>query len=85
MYENGVNGILADERGFGKTVLCIVMLAHLIYQGVTGPFLVVAPLSALPSWYAEFRRFTPKIRLITYKHVKEIRPFSVVLLFKVLK
>lgn len=43
MYENGVNGILADERGFGKTVLCIVMLAHLIYQGVTVPFLVVAP------------------------------------------
>lgn len=65
-YENGVNGILADEMGLGKTVQCIAMLAHLIYQGVTGPFLVVAPLSTLPNWYAEFRRFTPKVPVILY-------------------
>uniref|UniRef100_K1RZF1 Lymphoid-specific helicase n=1 Tax=Magallana gigas TaxID=29159 RepID=K1RZF1_MAGGI len=65
-YENGVNGILADEMGLGKTVQCIAMLAHLIYQGVTGPFLVVAPLSTLPNWYSEFRRFTPKVPVILY-------------------
>lgn len=76
-YENGVNGILADEMGLGKTVQCIAMLAHLIYQGVTGPFLVVAPLSTLPNWYSEFRRFTPKVRLITYKYLKSIRPYTI--------
>lgn len=66
LYENGVNGILADEMGLGKTVQCIAVLANLIYMGVPGPFLVVAPLSTLPNWYAEFRRFTPKVPVILY-------------------
>ncbi|XP_078325290.1 lymphoid-specific helicase-like isoform X2 [Crassostrea virginica] len=73
LYENGVNGILADEMGLGKTVQCIAVLAHLIYLGISGPFLVVAPLSTLPNWHSEFKRFTPKVPVILYHGPPEER------------
>lgn len=52
--------------GLGKTVQCITMIAHLIEKGVRGPFLITAPLSTLPNWIAEFRRFTPGVSLIMF-------------------
>lgn len=58
-----MNGILADEMGLGKTVQCISLVAHLMDKGVTGPFLVCAPLSTLPNWMSEFKRFTPRVNL----------------------
>ena len=61
LYENGIHGILGDEMGLGKTVQCIALLAHLIEMQVTGPFLVAAPLSTLPNWVAEFKRFAPTV------------------------
>ncbi|CAM9145778.1 unnamed protein product, partial [Lampetra planeri] len=60
LWENGINGILADEMGLGKTIQCIAHIAMMIEKKVTGPFLVVAPLSTLPNWVSEFRRFTPQ-------------------------
>ena len=35
-------------------------------KGVSGPYLVVGPLSTLPNWHAEFQRFTPNIPVILY-------------------
>jgi len=61
LYENGVNGILADEMGLGKTIQCIASIADLVYKGVPGPFLICAPLSTLPNWVSEFRRFAPRV------------------------
>ena len=61
LYENGVNGILGDEMGLGKTVQCIAFVALLMQNGVKGPFLVVAPLSTLPNWVSEFKRFSPMV------------------------
>lgn len=62
LWENGINGILADEMGLGKTVQCIAHIAMMIEKKVMGPFLVVAPLSTLPNWISEFKRFTPEVR-----------------------
>ncbi|XP_041371850.1 lymphocyte-specific helicase-like [Gigantopelta aegis] len=73
LYENGVNGILADEMGLGKTVQCVAMLAHLTRMGVSGPFLVCAPLSTLPNWYSEFKRFAPKVPVLMYHGSKDKR------------
>ncbi|XP_048238060.1 lymphocyte-specific helicase-like [Haliotis rufescens] len=73
LFENGVNGILADEMGLGKTVQCIALLAHLVAMGVSGPFLVVGPLSTVPNWYSEFKRFTPKVPVILYHGTKDER------------
>lgn len=73
LYENGMNGILADEMGLGKTVQCISLVAHLMGKGVTGPFLVCAPLSTLTNWISEFKRFTPRIPVVLYHGSQEKR------------
>ncbi|KAG9485079.1 hypothetical protein GDO78_008275, partial [Eleutherodactylus coqui] len=57
LWENGINGILADEMGLGKTVQCIATIAMMIERGVPGPFFVCGPLSTLPNWMSEFKRF----------------------------
>ena len=66
LWENGINGILADEMGLGKTVQCIATIALMIQRGVPGPFLVCGPLSTLPNWMAEFQRFTPEVRQVSF-------------------
>ena len=56
-----MNGILGDEMGLGKTIQCIAVIAHMIEMGVKGPFLVAAPLSTVPNWVSEFKKFTPTV------------------------
>eukprot|EP00537_Pseudo-nitzschia_pungens_P005463 CAMPEP_0172360814 /NCGR_PEP_ID=MMETSP1060-20121228/4775_1 /TAXON_ID=37318 /ORGANISM="Pseudo-nitzschia pungens, Strain cf. cingulata" /LENGTH=839 /DNA_ID=CAMNT_0013082903 /DNA_START=121 /DNA_END=2640 /DNA_ORIENTATION=+ len=66
LYENGVSGILADEMGLGKTIQVIGLVAHLLTQNVTGPFLVVAPLATLPNWVREFQKWLPSKPVVRY-------------------
>ncbi|XP_028459138.1 lymphoid-specific helicase [Perca flavescens] len=66
LWENGINGILADEMGLGKTIQCIAHIAMMIEKKVLGPFLVVAPLSTVPNWINEFKRFTPEVSVLLY-------------------
>jgi len=73
LYENGINGILADEMGLGKTIQCIALFCHLYEFGISGPFIVVAPLSTVPNWINEFRRFAPDVPTILYHGTKEAR------------
>ena len=73
LFENGMNGILADQMGLGKTVTTIALLAHLWFMGVRGPFLVVAPVSTLSNWMAEFARWTPALPVVMYHGTKDER------------
>uniref|UniRef100_A0A668AZF5 Proliferation-associated SNF2-like protein n=1 Tax=Myripristis murdjan TaxID=586833 RepID=A0A668AZF5_9TELE len=73
LWENGINGILADEMGLGKTIQCIAHIAMMIEKKVLGPFLVVAPLSTLPNWISEFRRFTPEVSALLYHGTQQER------------
>ncbi|XP_068656090.1 ATP-dependent DNA helicase DDM1-like isoform X3 [Aristolochia californica] len=57
LWQNGLNGILADQMGLGKTVQTIGFLSHLKSNGLHGPYLVIAPLSTLSNWANEFSRF----------------------------
>ncbi|KAJ8014194.1 hypothetical protein DPEC_G00037720 [Dallia pectoralis] len=66
LWENGINGILADEMGLGKTIQCIAHVAMMLERNVPGPFLVVGPLSTLPNWISEFKRFTPEVSVLLY-------------------
>ena len=66
LFENGVSGILADEMGLGKTIQCIALIAHLLTKGVSGPFMVVAPLATLPNWVREFEKWMPDHPVIRY-------------------
>eukprot|EP01124_Arcella_intermedia_P027112 TRINITY_DN5241_c0_g1_i1.p1 TRINITY_DN5241_c0_g1~~TRINITY_DN5241_c0_g1_i1.p1 ORF type:complete len:1373 (+),score=407.42 TRINITY_DN5241_c0_g1_i1:532-4119(+) len=64
---NNRNVILADEMGLGKTVQTICFLGYLqfIHQ-IRGPFLVVAPLSTLDNWEAEFEKWVPLLDVVVY-------------------
>ncbi|KAL9108237.1 MAG: hypothetical protein Q9227_006975 [Pyrenula ochraceoflavens] len=73
LFMNGLNGILADEMGLGKTIQAISLIAHLKEQGVTGPFLVIAPLTTLNNWVDEFARWTPSIKTAYYHGSKQER------------
>ncbi|TQD70221.1 hypothetical protein C1H46_044243 [Malus baccata] len=73
LWQNGLNGILADQMGLGKTIQTIGFLAHLKGNGMDGPYLVIAPLSTLANWVNEISRFTPSINAIVYHGDKKQR------------
>ncbi|KAG9440969.1 hypothetical protein H6P81_021134 [Aristolochia fimbriata] len=73
LWQNGLNGILADQMGLGKTVQTIGFLAHLKGNGLHGPYLVVAPLSTLSNWANEFSRFVPSLNTIIYHGTRNER------------
>jgi superfamily II DNA or RNA helicase len=56
--------VLADEMGLGKTVQTLAVLA---LRAPGGPALVVAPTSVAPNWIAEAARFTPSLRVRSYR------------------
>ena len=66
LWQNGLNGILADQMGLGKTVQAIGFISHLWHKNIVGPFIVIAPLSTLSNWINEFKRWTPDIPVCLY-------------------
>ena len=67
MRHAGCSCILADEMGLGKTLQTISLLAYLQQKPAglpAGPHLVVCPLSVLPSWMAELKRWCPSLRVV---------------------
>lgn len=61
------NVVLADEMGLGKTVQTVAFinwLRHVRQQ--QGPFVVVVPLSTMPSWAETFDNWTPDLNYIVY-------------------
>ncbi|XP_024032913.1 ATP-dependent DNA helicase DDM1 isoform X1 [Morus notabilis] len=73
LWQNGLNGILADQMGLGKTIQTVGFLAHLKGKGMDGPYLVIAPLSTLSNWVNEISRFTPSVKAIIYHGNKKER------------
>ncbi|OII77963.1 SNF2 family N-terminal domain-containing protein [Cryptosporidium andersoni] len=55
--------ILADEMGLGKTIQTLTFLSCLKALGITGPHLIVVPLSTVGNWAREVRRFTPNLTI----------------------
>ncbi|KAH8740642.1 brahma like protein with a HSA domain [Cryptosporidium ryanae] len=75
LYNNNLNGILADAMGLGKTVQTVSVLAH-IYEkrGNRGPHLIIAPLSTLHgNWENEFNKWLPDFVKVIYEGNKETR------------
>lgn len=64
-YAHGVNCILADEMGLGKTLQTISMFCHCTFELKNpGAHLAVVPLSVLPSWMNELKRWAPELRTL---------------------
>ena len=60
LHANGINGILADEMGVGKTLQTLSFLLHLKESlGQNGPHLVLAPLSIVREWRESVNDFLP--------------------------
>ena len=58
-----------DERNgfFLEQDVTIAMLAHLAtYKGIWGPHLIVVPTSCIVNWEAEFKRWCPTFKILTY-------------------
>ena len=63
----GDNVILADEMGLGKTVQTVAFMNWLRHdRQQQGPFLVVVPLSTIPSWAETLDNWTPDINYVVY-------------------
>ncbi|CAI0420017.1 unnamed protein product [Linum tenue] len=73
LWQNGLNGILADQMGLGKTIQTIGFLAHLKGEGLNGPYLIIAPLSTLANWVNEISRFAPSLNAVIYHGDKNQR------------
>lgn len=64
LYRYRLGGILADDMGLGKTLQTLALICHAREeQGVTRPFLVVAPTSVVGTWVSEAARFAPGLRV----------------------
>ncbi|KAK7309289.1 hypothetical protein RJT34_05880 [Clitoria ternatea] len=73
LWQNGLNGILADQMGLGKTIQTIGFLSHLKAKGLDGPYMIIAPLSTLSNWVNEISRFAPSLPSIIYHGDKKQR------------
>jgi ATP-dependent DNA helicase len=73
LFENGLNGILADEMGLGKTIQTIGLVAHIRQMGANGPILIVGPLSTVPNWHKEFKKWLPDMKRLIYHGSQEER------------
>ena len=63
----GKNVILADEMGLGKTVQTVAFMNWLRHERQQqGPFIVVVPLSTMPSWAETFDNWTPDVNYVVY-------------------
>lgn len=61
------NVVLADEMGLGKTVQTVAFMNWLRHvRRQQGPFVVVVPLSTMPSWAETFDNWTPDLNYVVY-------------------
>ena len=58
-----VGAVLADDMGLGKTMQVLALAASEHARGLTGPTLVVAPLTLLATWAREAATFAPELRV----------------------
>lgn len=66
LQEYGLSGCLADDMGLGKTVQTLALLQTLKDEGKLTASLLVVPVSAVPNWESEIRRFTPGLTFYRY-------------------
>lgn len=74
LYEIGINGILADQMGLGKTIQTIAFLAFLKeFKQNSGPHLIVGPNSTVGNWCKEIKKWVPAFRVVKLYARKEHR------------
>jgi len=69
----GFGGILADEMGLGKTLQIIALLQAVKEEGNLQSALIIAPVSLVYNWKAEFQKFAPQLRVQMITGTKDER------------
>ncbi len=59
-------GCLADDMGLGKTVQTLAMLQAQKENGANSATLLVMPTSLVYNWEMEAKKFTPKLKILSY-------------------
>jgi SNF2 family DNA or RNA helicase len=63
----GLNGILADDMGLGKSVQVLALIKSLKAEGALGrPVLLIAPKTLLFNWELEIRKFASDLSVYTF-------------------
>ena len=74
LNEIGVNGILADQMGLGKTIQTIAFLAYLMqFKNIRGPHLIIGPATVMGNWMRELNKWLPQLRTVKLLARKEYR------------
>ncbi|KAF3597404.1 hypothetical protein DY000_02024879 [Brassica cretica] len=74
LYNNKLNGILADGMGLGKTVQVMALIAYLMeFKGNYGPHLIIVPNTVLVNWKSELHTWMPSVSCIYYVGTKDQR------------
>ncbi|KAF8500555.1 SNF2 family N-terminal domain-containing protein [Hysterangium stoloniferum] len=74
LHHNGLNGILADEMGVGKTLQTLSFLAYLKhYRDMPGPHLIVVRKSTLQNWAREFAKWVPDFEVLVLTGTRKER------------
>jgi SNF2 family DNA or RNA helicase len=67
LVERGLGPCLADDMGLGKTVeLTSMLLAMKESKTLTGPVLLICPMSVVGNWEHELKRFAPSLTVLTH-------------------
>jgi SNF2 family DNA or RNA helicase len=67
LVERSLGPCLADDMGLGKTIELISMLLHMKeHSTLTGPVLLICPMSVVGNWEHELRRFGPSLTFHTH-------------------
>ena len=68
LWDLQLGGVLADDMGLGKTVQTLAMIVRAKEEGTlsaaTGPVLIVAPTSVVPTWASEAAKFCPALTVV---------------------
>lgn len=79
LNEYRFGGCLADDMGLGKTVQTLAMLAYEKEANPDATSLLVMPTSLIYNWELEAKKFTPKLKILTYtgtQRIKDNRRFA---------
>lgn len=67
LYQNNLNGLVADDMGLGKSAECICFLKRLFHdKTLENPVVIACPATLLDNWCDEFQKWAPELRVLKY-------------------
>lgn len=68
-FDNGTNGILAEEMGPGKTLQTISLLGYMKHcRKIQGHNIVIVPKSTIDNWTNDFNHWCPTLKVVRLQH-----------------